>query len=89
MHEYVPAVEKKWDVDVNFAGTPGRPKSDTSRKGGMVDPKSWPKFDGSGPLDAFLMKFEYFMMGSDLEDDEKARKLVELTRGRAFTWLSQ
>lgn len=54
-----------------------------------MDPKNWPKFDGSGSLDDFIMKFEYFMMGSDLEDDEKARKLVELIKGRAFSWLSR
>ena len=53
-----------------------------------VDGKAWPKFDGTGPLDTFLTKVAYFMRITNMEEDEKMPKLVELLKGRAFNWLS-
>lgn len=53
-----------------------------------VDSKAWPKFDGTGPLDTFLLKVEYFMRISDMQECEKAPKLMQLIKGRAFTWLA-
>lgn len=54
-----------------------------------VDAKAWPKFDGTGPLDTFLTKVEYFMLITDMQECEKTPKLIQLIKGRAFTWLSK
>lgn len=77
------------DLGGDVVSIPDRPRSGTPRKLSSVDPKNWPKFDGSSHFDVFITKFQYFMMGVDIDDDEKARKLVELIKGRAFAWLSQ
>jgi hypothetical protein len=53
-----------------------------------VDAKAWPKFDGAGPLGAFLKKVEYFMRITNMQEYEKTPKLVSLLKGRAFIWLS-
>jgi hypothetical protein len=53
-----------------------------------VDARAWPKFDGTGPLDVFLTKVGYFMQVTNMADFEKTPKLVQLIKGRAFTWLS-
>ena len=54
-----------------------------------VSEKAWPKYDGTGSLDTFLTKMEYFMDASDVPDCERPFKLVSLMKGRAFDWLSQ
>ncbi len=36
-----------------------------------VDAKAWPKFDGVGPLDAFLAKFEFLMDVAAMAEDDK------------------
>jgi hypothetical protein len=53
-----------------------------------MDAKAWPKFDGTGPLDAFLTKVAYFMRITDMQEDDRTPKLVSLLKGRAFVWLS-
>ena len=52
-----------------------------------VEAKSWPKFDGTGSLDAFITKMEYFMRVTHMLDCEKTSRVIELLRGRAFIWL--
>lgn len=53
-----------------------------------VDAKAWPKFDGTGALDTFLTKVEYFMLLTDMDERKRGPKLIQLLKGRAFTWLS-
>ena len=50
--------------------------------------KAWPKYDGTGSLDAFLTKMDYFMDASDVPDCERSFKLISLLKGRAFDWLA-
>ena len=52
-----------------------------------VSEKAWPKFDGTGDLASFLSKMEYLIRISDMPDCERAPQLVQLLKGRAFTWL--
>ena len=52
-----------------------------------VSEKAWPMFDGTGDLASFLSKMEYLMQISDMPDCERAPQLVQLLKGRAFTWL--
>jgi hypothetical protein len=50
--------------------------------------KAWPSFDGTGSLEAFLTKIEFFMTVSDMNEADRMPKLVSLIKGRAFVWLS-
>jgi hypothetical protein len=36
-----------------------------------IDSKAWPKFDGVGPLAAFLEKLEFFMDVAAMAEDDK------------------
>ena len=54
-----------------------------------VSEKAWTKFDGTGSLGTFLTKMEYFMHITDMPDSKRTPQLVQLLKGRAFTWLSQ
>lgn len=89
-HAYAPtfAPEINRGLALDLASLPGRPKSVSSKRASHVDSKSWPKFDGTGPVEAFILKVDYFMEGSDMDEEERTRKMMELIRGRAFTWLS-
>ncbi len=50
--------------------------------------KAWPSFDGTGSLEAFLTKIDFFMNVSDMNESERMPKIVSLIKGRAFVWLS-
>jgi hypothetical protein len=65
-----------------------QPGSHKPEKKLHVDAKAWPSFDGTGPLDAFLAKVEYFMHITGMQDYEKKPKLIQQIKGRAFIWLS-
>jgi hypothetical protein len=63
------------------------PPSLVEKRTMKVSEKAWPKFDGTGDLGSFLSKMEYLMHITDMPHCERAPQLVQLLKGRAFTWL--
>ena len=68
---------------------PNRPPSFSGKAKLHVSDKAWPKYDGTGSLDTFLTKMEYFLNAGDVPEDERPFKLISLLKGRAFDWLAQ
>ncbi len=41
-----------------------------------VEERAWPKFDGTGPLDTFLAKVDYFLHVSRTPPDDYKLRLI-------------